>query len=137
MPAPFDEDLLSVMGDARPDYRWLIAGPARSGSTFHQDPNGTSAWNAVVTGAKAWIALHPSVRAPPGVHVSADRAEVETPLSLAEWLMSYYAPCRARYGPTAADPRTPGLMVEGVCEAGEVVFIPSGWWHRASRSTDG
>jgi len=27
----------------RPDYRWLIAGPRKSGSVFHKDPNGTSA----------------------------------------------------------------------------------------------
>ena len=34
-----EEDLFSVLGAARPDYRWLIVGPARSGSSFHKDPN--------------------------------------------------------------------------------------------------
>ena len=66
VPKYFDEDLFSVLGDAgRPDHRWLIMGPPRSGSTFHKDPNATSAWNAVVTGSKKWILYPPNVL-PPG-----------------------------------------------------------------------
>lgn len=57
-------------------------GPKRSGSTWHQDPNGTSAWNAVTIGAKAWICFSPDI-IPPGVFVSEDRSNVEAPLSLA------------------------------------------------------
>ena len=40
-PECFGEDLFSVLGDQRPDSRWLIVGPERSGSTFHMDPNAT------------------------------------------------------------------------------------------------
>lgn len=54
-PLYFQEDLFSVLGPSegdrvsssgspscmRPDYRWLIFGPKRSGSVFHKDPNGT------------------------------------------------------------------------------------------------
>ena len=51
VPPHFDEDLFSVLGEeARPDYRWLIAGPWKSGSTWHKDPNQTSAWNACIAG---------------------------------------------------------------------------------------
>lgn len=32
VPPHFDEDLFSVLGDRRPDYKWLIAGPYKSGS---------------------------------------------------------------------------------------------------------
>lgn len=40
-PDCFGEDLFMVLGDQRPDSRWLIVGPERSGSTFHKDPNAT------------------------------------------------------------------------------------------------
>ena len=47
MPPHFNDDLFEVLGEeARPDYRWLIIGPKGSGSSFHVDPNATSAWNA-------------------------------------------------------------------------------------------
>jgi len=64
-------DVLSVLGEQRPDHRWLIVGPERSGSTFHKDPNATSAWNAVVRGTKYWIMFpsSPSLPPPPGVYV--------------------------------------------------------------------
>eukprot|EP00879_Flechtneria_rotunda_P033329 GHRR01036900.1.p1 GENE.GHRR01036900.1~~GHRR01036900.1.p1 ORF type:complete len:308 (+),score=57.43 GHRR01036900.1:176-1099(+) len=60
VPEAFSEDLFKVLGEeSRPDYRWLICGPARSGSSFHVDPNATCAWNAVVRGAKKWIMFPP------------------------------------------------------------------------------
>lgn len=40
-PDCFGEDLFTILGDQRPDSRWLIVGPERSGSTFHKDPNAT------------------------------------------------------------------------------------------------
>ena len=40
-PECFGEDLFAVLGDQRPDSRWLIVGPRGSGSTFHKDPNAT------------------------------------------------------------------------------------------------
>jgi hypothetical protein len=117
----FTSDAFTVLGEQRPDHRWLILGPARSGSTFHVDPNGTSAWNAVLRGRKYWIMFPPISNTrgpPPGVHVSADKSEVTTPLSIAEWLLEFHAEAR----------QTPGC-VEGVCEEGEVLYVPSGWFH--------
>jgi hypothetical protein len=35
-PETFKEDLFTLLGKARPDHRWLIVGPKRSGSTFHK-----------------------------------------------------------------------------------------------------
>ncbi|SLM37782.1 JmjC domain [Lasallia pustulata] len=119
-PECFGQDLFSVLGDQRPDSRWLIVGPERSGSTFHMDPNATSAWNAVLRGSKYWIMFpaSSSLPPPPGVFVSEDQSEVTSPLSLAEWLLGFHEQAR----------ETPGCL-EGVCGEGEVLHVPSGWWH--------
>ena len=138
VPPYFQEDLFSVMGAARPHFRWLIAGPKASGSTFHVDPNGTSAWNAVLTGAKKWI-MYPPSTPPPGVHPSATGAEVAAPLSLTEWCESFYAQHtevkeKAWAGAVARgeDPLTCGKVpLEFIAPAGSVLFVPSGWWHMA------
>lgn len=118
VPSYFKEDLFGILGKERPDYRWLIVGPARSGSSFHIDPNSTSAWNAVVKGSKKWI-LYPPEVVPPGVHPSPDGAEVATPVSITEWFMNFYEEARRRKE----------KPVECICRAGELMFIPHGWWH--------
>lgn len=41
VPGCFGQDYFQVLDDQRPDHRWLIVGPERSGSTFHKDPNAT------------------------------------------------------------------------------------------------
>lgn len=119
-------DLFSLMGAMRPDYRWLIAGPARSGSGWHKDPNMTSAWNAVMHGTKYWMMLPPDVT-PPGVFVSEDHSEVTAPASLSEWMLDFYAETKAKHGRRECGGH--GQLLEGVCAAGEVMYVPSGWWH--------
>lgn len=54
----------------------------------------------------------------PGVFVSGDSSEVTSPLSIAEWLLEFHAEAR----------KVPGC-IEGVCKAGEILHVPSGWWH--------
>ncbi|OTB08821.1 hypothetical protein M426DRAFT_316845 [Hypoxylon sp. CI-4A] len=116
-PECFGPDLFELLGKERPAHRWLIVGPKRSGSTFHKDPNATSAWNAVLEGSKYWIMFPPTAHVP-GVYVSEDSSEVTSPLSIAEWLLEFHAEARALPG-----------CVEGVCKAGEILHVPSGWWH--------
>ncbi|CAA7026818.1 unnamed protein product [Microthlaspi erraticum] len=118
VPVYFREDLFSVLGNERPDYRWIIIGPSGSGSSFHIDPNSTSAWNAVITGSKKWVLFPPEV-VPPGVHPSPDGAEVACPVSIMEWFMNFY-------GETKNWKKRP---IECICKAGEVMFVPNGWWH--------
>jgi hypothetical protein len=160
-----EDDLFSLLPN-RPDYRWFIHGPARSGSLFHVDPNGTSAWNAVVRGAKRWILFNPNGLPPPGVHPSVDGATVAQPVTLVEWYASFYEHAYpesdleetsgdesddddARDGaePEPSDvrrSRKKGSQVknrqysvrEGTCRAGDVLFVPSGWWHAALNLTE-
>ena len=54
----------------RPDFRWLIIGPRRSGSSLHTDPDGTSAWNTLVSGHKLWVLIPPG--APRGLVMLTD-----------------------------------------------------------------
>ncbi|CAN0038105.1 unnamed protein product, partial [Choristocarpus tenellus] len=93
VPAVFPADQNSTEAShsrwGRPDHRWLIAGPARSGSSFHVDPNCTSAWNGVVAGRKKWI-LFPPGCTPPGVFPSEDGLDLVAPVSIIEWFLNFY-----------------------------------------------
>lgn len=91
-------DLLRVLTDdptdaqycrKRPDFRWLIAGGVRSGSVFHKDPNATCAWNAIIKGRKKWI-FYPPDFTPPGIFASSDEAEFAVPVSIGEWMLSFW-----------------------------------------------
>ena len=118
-----------------------------------QDPNHTSAWNGLISGRKRWI-LYPPDQPPPGVHVSADGRDVLTPISVSEWLIHYYQQHTQRLSanPTPSPPLPASYSslplsslqslscpstyscygpVECVCEAGELLYIPNGWWHLA------
>ncbi|KAJ0682499.1 putative transcription factor & chromatin remodeling &Metalloenzymes JmjC family [Helianthus annuus] len=96
VPVYFNEDLFSVLGDERPDYRWIII-----------DQQG-----------QKWVLFPPDV-VPPGVYPSSDGAEVACPVSITEWFMNFYES-------TKTWKKKP---VECVCKAGEVIFVPNGWWH--------
>lgn len=59
----------------------------------------------------------PSVASPPGVFVSDDCSEVTSPLSIAEYLLTFHAEARREAG-----------CVEGICRTGEMLHVPRGWW---------
>lgn len=115
-------DLFDLL-ENRPDFRWLLIGNRRSGSKWHLDPNKTCAWNAVVRGKKRWLLLPPGCP-PPGVHPTKDGAEVTQPVSLLEWFSNFYDELKEH---VAANPAWD--LKEGTCGPGDLVFIPSGWWH--------
>lgn len=126
-PSPFPPDHFALLpADARPDWRWLIIGGARSGSTWHVDPNRTSAWNACVAGGKKWL-LTPPERPPPGVSASEDGATIEAPVSVVEWMSGYLPQARRELG---------AQLHEACVGPGDVVFIPRGWWHTVLNTED-
>jgi oxalate decarboxylase/phosphoglucose isomerase-like protein (cupin superfamily) len=104
----------------RPEHAWLLVGPPGASSKWHVDPNSTSAWNAVIVGAKKWIMLPPHLGPPPGVEASGDGFAVRQPLTLTEWLEGFYEETKSRYG---------DKLIECTCNAGEVMYVPRGWWH--------
>jgi len=107
----------------RPDHRWLIIGGTRSGSSWHVDPNATSAWNGVVRGTKKWV-LCPPHAPPPGITASADGTTVTAPLSLFEWFRIFYPLLAERRGGRSG-------AREALVHEGELLFVPRGWWHAA------
>mmetsp|Transcript_13995 Transcript_13995/g.15463 ORF Transcript_13995/g.15463 Transcript_13995/m.15463 type:complete len:485 (-) Transcript_13995:110-1564(-) len=117
VPKYFREDLFKHVGERdRPPYRWILLGPARSGAPFHTDPRGTSAWNGVVRGTKRW-ALYPPHIHPPGV--GPDDSEY------------YNAPCPIKwYTETYPTLKPDQMPLECLHKEGEMLFIPSGWWHQ-------
>ncbi|KAJ3339936.1 hypothetical protein HDU93_007599 [Gonapodya sp. JEL0774] len=109
-PPYFGDDVLELLGTARerPDWRWLIAGPA-------SPPN------------------HP----PPGVFPTATGSDVTSPVSLAEWIVNFSAEARKGVEVEVEvdvngkkERRKERMMMhECVQEEGDVVFVPRGWWH--------
>lgn len=123
VPMIFQNDVFTLFNErgCRPDYRWIIVGPTRSGSTFHKDPNATSAWNVNLTGKKLWVMLPPEVK-PPGVGTDEEESEVTSPVGIAEWVLSGF------YNDSVK------LALEGKCQIGitfpgECMYVPCGWWH--------
>jgi hypothetical protein len=119
VPSYFPDDYLRVLNSDRPPYIWLLIGSERTNSHFHIDPHNTSAWNALLVGAKRWM-LYPPHISPPGFPVllseySNDDFRAED--SIIDWIdahynrSSYYAP------------------IECVQRKDEIIYVPSGWWH--------
>jgi len=131
--AEHGHDLFSLLGEEkRPDYCWIIAGPKRSGSSFHIDPNGTHAWNAPILGRKRWIFYPPGIP-PPGVVPSPNGDDVAMPISLGEWFLTYWNDhVRQRSNPNKAE-----RPMECTVEPGDILFVPHGWWHCVLNLDDG
>lgn len=128
VPAMFEDNLLADLDD--PAFRgrqWLLMGSARSGLSLHVDPFGCSAWNALLQGRKRWVFFRPGC-VPPGVLIRKGQVdgvieyESPTPWSwFREVLPSLPPQCRP---------------VEVIQEAGDIIWIPHGWWHSVINLTE-
>ncbi|TYZ60099.1 hypothetical protein PybrP1_010045 [[Pythium] brassicae (nom. inval.)] len=103
----------------RPDFRWLVIGPQRTGAPWHTDPARTSAWNTLVKGRKRW-AIYPPDSPPPGVTTAKSGSGREHALNMTSltWYLHVY--------PTLKPHEKP---LEVIQEEGETIYVPSGWWH--------
>jgi histone arginine demethylase JMJD6 len=106
----------TVIGPCRPPYRWILMGPARSGTGLHVDPLGTHAWVSLVQGLKRWV-LFPygtdptSIGMPPNPNDPAINSVI--------WFQDYYETFLRQH---------PGA-VEVLQYPGETVYVPAGWPH--------
>jgi hypothetical protein len=133
--------------------RWWLVGHAGSGSRLHADPATTSAWNALVFGAKEWVVIQPdqtvdqslptdhlslpSVRC--SVHDHYERMrDVAASTPLHRWF-SKHVPRLWRHARCAASNAQNFDIVTSSCaiprimrftqRAGDIVYVPSGWQH--------
>lgn len=115
VPNCFDApDLFECLGDhVRPPYRWILIGPARSGTGLHIDPLGTHAWVTLLEGAKRWV-LFP---------YGTDKETIgmqDPQIPSALWFSSHWYQQSLQQVPGA---------IEVLQLPGETVYVPAGWPH--------
>lgn len=96
------------------DYRFVYMGPAGSWTPFHADVFRSYSWSANICGRKKWLLF------PPGQEELLRDSSGSLPYDVT-------APSLQNRGP-------PPLEV--VQEAGEIIFVPSGWHHQVYNLED-
>mmetsp|Transcript_31768 Transcript_31768/g.48732 ORF Transcript_31768/g.48732 Transcript_31768/m.48732 type:complete len:557 (-) Transcript_31768:150-1820(-) len=100
----------------RPPYRWILIGPARSGTGLHIDPLWTNAWVTILQGRKRWMLFPPNTP-----HDQIGLCQPQIPSVV--WFRDYYSRVTAKDWPEEWQP------VEVLQSPGETVFVPNGWPH--------
>lgn len=115
--AESDDFMNNVDEELRLDWRWIIMAAKRSGSGWHVDPANTTGWLALVQGAKLWGMYPPSVYHIPGVKNNYyQKRDYDMEDAFYWWIYTR--------------PYLKGnLPIECVQKPGDIVFIPTGWWH--------
>jgi histone arginine demethylase JMJD6 len=122
IPDCFKDDIFDILTkeDERPPYRWILMGPARSGTGLHVDPAGTHAWVTLIEGCKRWILFPPH-------ETTVEMHNPQIPSSI--WFRDYYP--REMTKPGSAS------VVELLQYPGETVYVPAGWPHAVLNIGDG
>uniref|UniRef100_A0A0K0DGH8 JmjC domain-containing protein n=1 Tax=Angiostrongylus cantonensis TaxID=6313 RepID=A0A0K0DGH8_ANGCA len=122
VPHLFRDDLFDYTDHKkRPPHRWFVMGPERSGTAIHVDPLGTSAWNALIRGHKRWVLIPPD--APRTVVKPYQSERGKHPEEAVTWFMTVYNRVRSSSWPKEYP------VIEARQCPGEIMFVPSGWWH--------
>ncbi|KAL1515536.1 hypothetical protein AB1Y20_002158 [Prymnesium parvum] len=107
------------------DFRFVYMGPAGSWTPLHHDVLNSFSWSANVCGAKRWLLFPPSV-----THHLKDAAGRLVP------------DARPESASATREARWPNLsLAQAQCidvtqQAGEVIFVPSGWHHQVHNLAD-
>ena len=126
VPRSFQRDVMCGLTGSR--FRplppsWLLVACARSGTPIHDHPL-TIAWNALLSGCKLWAILPPDVEES-FLLLNSDTNEsgrdsrdgTDFDLSALDW----FGRCQPN--------ENEGSLRVCIQRPGEVVFVPSGWWH--------
>ncbi|KAJ2551845.1 hypothetical protein EV175_003538 [Coemansia sp. RSA 1933] len=122
VPQALSDDWLNMASDitATDDYRFCYMGGNGTWTPFHRDVFCSYSWSANICGTKRWILI------PPGQdHLFSDGLG-QTVYSLQEGAHD------AKRFPRLDELQT----VEIVQQPGEIVFVPSGWWHQVHNEGD-
>ena len=116
VPPCFSPDLFSVANSiVRPPYRWILIGPARSGTGLHVDPLWTNAWVTLLQGCKRWLLF------PPDTPPELIRMDGPTQIPSSIWFSQYYD--------MVTKDDFPHRPVHVLQQPGDTVFVPSTWPH--------
>lgn len=123
-PEYFSSDWLNEYWDAIAvdDYRFVYMGPAGSWTPFHADVFRSYSWSANICGRKKWLLF------PPGSEGNLRDCHGNLPYDVTS--------------PTLQDPILyPNYQrccppIEVTQEAGEIIFVPSGWHHQVYNVID-